>query len=90
MTAGHEAETFPSHEGEVITSMARRAASRYGDDDRAVEDAQSKSGLLMSSIQRRALDLPADCMAGKKGVARGDRDELLPLQGAPISTLASA
>jgi hypothetical protein len=82
MTIWCEAELSPSHgvagTGEAVTSMARREASRYG--DWAVEDAQSKLELLAqeSSSHRRALDQPAACLAEKKGVARGDRQELLP------------
>jgi hypothetical protein len=35
------------------------------------------------------LDLPADCKAGKKGVARGDREELLPVGTASSSSSSS-
>jgi hypothetical protein len=56
--------------------MARRASSRYG--DWATGDAQSKPESPESSLQRRALERPSDCLAGRKGVARGDRVELLP------------
>ena len=73
-------EVSPTHgtvdTGEAVTSMARRAVSRYG--DWPAEGVQSKSRSLECSIQRRALDLPADGLAGKKGAARGDRVELLP------------
>jgi hypothetical protein len=68
-------------------------SSRYG--DWAVEDVQSRSGSPESSIHHRALDLPVNCLAGKKGEARGDREELLPvetarIQEAPFATPASA
>lgn len=82
MTTIREIELAPSHGaagmGKAITSMARRVASRYN--DWAAEDVQLKSESLESSIHRRVLDLPADSLARKNGVARGDKEELLPME----------
>jgi hypothetical protein len=80
VTTGHEAKHSPSHGAACVdeagTSMARRAASRYG--DWATGDAQSKSESLESSIHCRALEQPENCLVGRKGVARGNSEELLP------------